>query len=60
MVKYYKLEYGTIEISSDCEGGLKRVLLFSDQSPIHLVYGSNVDLVNVINILMNNTIMFID
>ena len=49
IIGFFKLESASIEISSDCEGGLKRTLLSTEQTPLYYVNGSHLDLINVIN-----------
>ena len=59
VIGFFKLKSASIEIGSDCKGGLKRTLLNPDQTPLYYVNGSYLDLINAINHICRKNILTI-
>ena len=57
MIQYFNLDTSSIEIGSDCEGGLKRTLLNTDQTPLYYVTESYLDMINAINHICRTSIL---
>ena len=57
MIQYFNLDTASIDIGSDCEGGLKRILLNTDQRPLYYVNDSHLDMINAINRICRTSIL---
>ena len=57
MIQSFNLDTSNIEIGSDCEGGLKRTLLNTDQTPLYYVTGLYLDMINTFNHICRTSIL---
>ena len=57
IIQYFSIENASIEIGSDCEGGLKRTLLNTDTTPLYYTNGSHLDMINAINHIRRTSVL---
>ena len=57
MIQYFNLDTSSIEIGSDCEGGLRLTFLNTDQPPLYHVTGSHLDMINAMNYIFRTSVL---